>query len=184
MGCGRGRPRLRATRTAAAASLRKPARRPSNSLPQNSPGVFVRDELGNQKQSRSVDVRFGSLADIGEGYQGCPLYPQHSSVQLECPKSAISGHCGNAVERAEEAGGELTCRGGLGEREGTTHPPLKDWPRSIIHRFSGPAATDSCDPQSPSAANRPAESSRSGRAGRAANWIPGRWAGVPTEYRP
>ena len=21
-------------------------------------------------------VRYGSLADIGEGYQGCPLYPQ------------------------------------------------------------------------------------------------------------
>ena len=25
---------------------------------------------------RSEHVRFGSLADIGEGFQGCPLYPQ------------------------------------------------------------------------------------------------------------
>jgi hypothetical protein len=31
----------------------------------------------NRRFSRGeVNVRYGSLADIGEGYQGCPLYPQ------------------------------------------------------------------------------------------------------------
>ena len=30
----------------------------------------------NRRFSRGeVNVRYGSLADIGEGYQGCPLYP-------------------------------------------------------------------------------------------------------------
>ena len=26
-------------------------------------------------RNQVTDVRFGSLAEIGEGYQGCPLYP-------------------------------------------------------------------------------------------------------------
>jgi hypothetical protein len=28
------------------------------------------------------NVRFGSLADIGEGYQGCPLYPPEANMLI------------------------------------------------------------------------------------------------------
>ena len=31
-------------------------------------------------RNQVTDVRFGSLADIGEGYQGCPLYPSEADI--------------------------------------------------------------------------------------------------------
>ena len=39
------------------------------------------------------NVRYGSLADIGEGYQGCPLYPQKrtSYRRRQCLLCAKSG---------------------------------------------------------------------------------------------
>jgi hypothetical protein len=36
-----------------------------------------------------VNVRFGSLADIGEGYQGCPLYPQKRTCSSSASMSAM-----------------------------------------------------------------------------------------------
>jgi hypothetical protein len=35
------------------------------------------------------DVRYGSLADIGEGYQGCPLYPQKRTCSSSASMSAM-----------------------------------------------------------------------------------------------
>ena len=50
---------------------------------------------GTAKRSRTPShVRFGSLADIGEGYQGCPLFPQKRTciiVGHQCPLCATSG---------------------------------------------------------------------------------------------
>ena len=35
------------------------------------------------------NIRFGSLADIGEGYQGCPLYPQKGTCLSLASMSAM-----------------------------------------------------------------------------------------------
>jgi hypothetical protein len=40
--------------------------------------------------TRSIqNVRFGSLADIGEGYQACPLYPQKRTCSSSATMSAM-----------------------------------------------------------------------------------------------
>ena len=49
----------------------------------------MRDELGNQKQSRSVDVRFGSLADISERIRDVRFTPEKRT----CSSSASMSVC-------------------------------------------------------------------------------------------
>ena len=85
----------------------------------------MRDELGNQKQSRSVDVRFGSLADIGQPIRDVRFTPESGHVQRRnrCLLCAISGHYGNAVERAEEAeANSPAVAASVSAREQLTHP--------------------------------------------------------------
>jgi hypothetical protein len=48
-----------------------------------------RDLDGCQVRTRSADVRYGSLADFGEGYQGCPLYPQRRTCSSSASMSAM-----------------------------------------------------------------------------------------------
>ena len=77
---------------------------PSHAMSQKTSPLDSTCRRGGKLGPRGADVCYGSLADIGEGYQGCPLYPQKRTCSSSASMSAMCGLRRLPMPRARNRG--------------------------------------------------------------------------------